>query len=529
MFHSPLTNTIAYTNTGGYAGTALKLAGFDGFTVSGRSSRPKYILVKKGEITLVDCDWLWGKRATDTMNALREKHGDVRVLSIGPAGENMVRYANVVNDSGRASGVRHGVGCLLGGMKLKAIAISSDYGLRLPVADKDRFRELLVKLNKKIQNSPLLNRDTGSFSIYGTPLAVEPLIQNEALPVKNYSSSPSYEGNLNLTGKKMSETILINRLTCNSCPVQCRRETGNVSKYTNFRVEGPDYAQISSLGSNCGLENLEDVAYLNFLCYELGLDPIETGNLLAIYAEGIQSGKVKPQSIALRWNDPGGMIKLVELIAQRKGDGAILAEGADALIESLGDDNLSTSVKGITIQNTDPRVEPAWGLLNATENSGASIHIWVYPDLIYSFRKIPGLKSLLQNEPEDPTQLARQVIQKQNQVAVFDSLQICAFSAMAFDLDDYLAAINSVTGWSWDENDLARTGERIFNLERRFDNFAGIEKDTLPRKFTVEQINVGRHAGRVCDIEPLLQEYYLQRGWNDGVVNSKKLEELQLA
>ena len=197
VFHSPLTNTIAYTNTGGYAGTALKLAGFDGLTVSGRSSRPKYILVKKGEITLVGGDWLWGKRATDTMNALREKHGDVRVLSIGPAGENMVRYANVVNDSGRASGVRHGVGCLLGGMNLKAIAISSDYGLRVSVANKDRFRELLVKLNKKLQNSPLLNRDTGSFSIYGTPLAVEPLIQHEALPVKNYSCSPPYEGNLN--------------------------------------------------------------------------------------------------------------------------------------------------------------------------------------------------------------------------------------------------------------------------------------------------------------------------------------------
>ena len=526
VFHSPLTNTIAYANTGGYAGTALKLAGFDGIVLSGEATSPKYLLVKHGEATLLDARQLWGMRATETMNLLREKHGDVRVLSIGPAGENLVKYANVVNDAGRASGVRHGAGCVLGQMKLKAVVVLSDYSLRLSIANRQDFREVLTNLNAKLHASPLLNRETGSFAVFGTPLAVEPLNSHEALPVRNYSLT-HFEGAINLTGKRMSETILANRLTCNSCPVQCRRETTSLSKY-DFRVEGPDYAQISSLGSNCQVENLEDIAYMNYLCYENGLDPIETGNLFAIYADSTEESKVNRGLRPLRWGDTERMIALIELISQRKGEGALLAEGADYLCSEIGDANLSTAAKGITIQNTDPRVEPAWGLLNATENSGASIHIWVYADLIYSFQEINGLKSILPKDSGDYSAIAKSVIWKQNLVAILDSLQMCAFSNMAFDLKDYTNALNSVTGWFWSEDDLIRTGERIYNLERKFDNFIGVKEDALPPKFLRERINEGTHTGNVCNLEPMLREYYLGRGWTRGVANKEKLEKLQI-
>jgi aldehyde:ferredoxin oxidoreductase len=526
VFRSPLTRTIAYTHTGGYAGTALKLAGLDAIVVTGNSPSPRYLLVRKDEVLLLDAQSIWGMKATDCMNALRAKHGDARILSIGPAGENLVKYANVVNDSGRASGVRHGSGCLLGVKKLKAIVIQSDYSQRLPIANKQAFKEIMLRVSGKIRNSPLLNRETGSFSLYGTPLAVEPLNSSEALPVKNYRFT-HFQSAEDLSGKKMSDTILISRLTCNSCPVQCRRETASLKKY-NFRVEGPDYAQISSLGSNCHVYDLESVAYMNYLCYELGIDPIETGNLLAIYADATEKGLLSrtSQKKGLGWSDPERMIELIHLIAERQSEeGKLLSEGADFLVRDIGDETLSTAVKGITIQNTDPRVEPAWGLLNATENSGSSLHIWVYPDMIYSFATIRGIMLNIPKDKDDLNGIAETVKRKQDFVAALDSLQVCAFSRMAFEEKDYVDALNAAPGWEWDELGLRQAGERIFNIERAFNNRFGIggESDKLPSKFTSQQIEEGINKGRVCRLEPMLARYYELRGWDNGIVRADQV------
>jgi aldehyde:ferredoxin oxidoreductase len=526
VFHSPLTNTVAYCNTGGYAGTALKLSGLDGIIVRGNSDAPKYLLVKKGSVSVQDAQAIWTKQATDCMGFLKSKHGDVRVLSIGPAGENLVKFANIVNDAGRASGVRHGVGYAFGIKKLKAVAILADYSERLPIANKPAFREVLTRLSAKIKNSPLLNRETGLFSLYGTPLAVDPLNSNEAIPIRNYSLTFNEHAG-NLSGKRMSETILVSRLTCNSCAVQCRRETTGLVKY-GFRVEGPDYAQISSLGSNCEVFDLESVAYMNYLCYEIGLDPIELGNILAIYADASQKGIVESRHGNLKWGDADSMIGLIGSIARKEsGLGELLARGASDVVNELGDDTLDTSIKGITIQNADPRVETAWGLLNATENSGGSLHIWVYPDLIYSFREIPGIKSLLSSSSDDqPDKIAARVKWKQDLVAIFDSLQICAFSSMAFDPIDYVDALNAITGWQWNEEDLLLKGERIFDLERAYDNAFGIREDSMPSKFVTEEIPNGRNEGRKLELDPLLREYYTTRGWDNGAVGENKLSQL---
>jgi len=169
VFRSPLTRTIAYANTGGYAATALKLAGFDALEIRGRSDSPKYVLVRGGEITLLDASPLWGKGASECIKLLKSKHGDVRVLSIGIAGENKVKFANIVNDAGRSSGVRHGAGAVLGDKRVKAVVIAADYSLRVTIANREKFMDLLRRLNSKIRGSPLLNRVTGLFSIYGTP------------------------------------------------------------------------------------------------------------------------------------------------------------------------------------------------------------------------------------------------------------------------------------------------------------------------------------------------------------------------
>ncbi|BBD72239.1 aldehyde ferredoxin oxidoreductase [Sulfodiicoccus acidiphilus] len=518
VFHSPLTNTVAFANTGGYAGTALKRTGFDGLVLVGESESPVYVLVKRNCATVEDAKSLWGRNVSEVTAALRAKHGDARVLAIGPAGEAQVKFANVLNDAGRTSGVRHGAGCVLGKMKVKAVAIVGDYTQTLPIADKLAFREVLTRLNGKLRSSPLLNRDTGTFAVYGTPLAVEPLAINRALPTRNYTST-ELEGWQNLTGKKMKDTILVGRLTCTACSVQCRRETATHSKY-EFRVEGPDYAQVSALGSNCQVIDLEAVAYMNYLCYELGLDPIEVGNLLAILAEATEKGIV-PKESGLKWGDEERMIQIIRELGEGKGD---LREGAEKLTEKLGDPSLTTAVCGITIQNTDPRAEPAWGLLNATDNTGASCHIWVYPDLIYSFRSVEGVRTILPEDRGDLENIARAVKFKQDLVAALDSLQVCAFSYMAFDLEDYVQALKAVAGVEIESKDLLKVGERIFNLERLYDLRAGGKRDYLPEKFRNPLPD-----GRICHLDEMISKYYAERVWNGGIPEEEKLKDLGLS
>jgi aldehyde:ferredoxin oxidoreductase len=363
--------------------------------------------------------------------------------------------------------------------------------------------------------------EKGLFSLYGTPLAVMPLNQNGALPVKNYTL-----GKMSLTeklsGQKMSQTILIGRLTCAACYVQCRRETATFKKY-NFRVEGPDYAQVSSLGSNCLVDDLEAVAYMNYLCYELGLDPIETGNLLAVYAEATEKRLVK-ESKGLKWGDAERMIELIKLIAEKRNEGMLFSEGIKGLIEFLGDSSLDISVMNITIQNADPRAESAWGLLNATENTGSSCHIWVYPDLIYSFRTLEGIKCLLPEDLNDYKGIAKAVKFKQDLVCILDSLQICAFSFMAFEVKDYVDALNAVTGLDFNESEFLKIGERIFNLERLYNLRFASKLDYLPYKFT----KIPNGEGKVCNIEELLKQYYTERNWISGNPTIEKIKELNL-
>lgn len=525
VFRSPLGGAVAYANTGGYAGAALKCAGLDGVVLTGNCDIPSYLLITPSSVSLENAKTLWGMVASETLHALRAKHGECRVLSIGPAGESLVKYANIVNDAGRASGVRQGAGCVLGAKRIKAIVISSGYTQSVKVADRARFLELLRRLNTKIKGSPLLNRSNGLFALYGTPLAVNPLALNSALPCLNYTRT-EVQGAERLSGESMSKSILISRLTCNSCSVQCRRETAGSGHY-KFRVEGPDFAQISSLGSNCGLTDLEAVGYLNYLCYELGLDPVETGNMLAAFAEATEKGYV-PQDAGLLWADTERMVELVRLIAKKQGIGALLAQGADALARHFADDLLSVAVKGITVQNADPRVEYAWALLNATENSGGAVHIWVYPELITSFYSLQGIRPVLRGHETDLDEIANTVKVKQDLVATLDSLQVCAFSSMAYDLDDYRDAFSYITGLEISTEELLRAGERIFNLERLCNLRYGIVEDELPKKFSEQAIVSGKHAGRVLPIKELLYPYYRVRGWVGARPSPSKLTELGL-
>jgi aldehyde:ferredoxin oxidoreductase len=510
VFRSPLTRTVAWAMTGGYIATELRKGGLDGIVVCGRAKQPSYLLVRGARITIEPAAVLWGAGAVDTVSRLQGAHEDSHVLAIGPAGERLSPVATVINDKGRASGVRHGVGGVFGSKQLKGLVVQRTGAPAIKPADTAAGRDLQARLQRQLRASPLLNAKTGSLAVHGTPIAVEALGRHEALPTRNYRRT-RLEGYEAIGGLRMSETVLKARLTCSHCPVRCRREVGADGKYRHL-TEGPDYSQLSSLGSNCEVRDLEALGYMNQQCYELGLDPIEVGNGLALLAELTGNGVVRD---GLRWGDADRMIALIDEIGTGRGVGRVLNRGVAAAAMAFDAPELAMSVKGISLQNVDPRPEPAWGLLNATESFGSAAHVWTYADLVMGLADA-GVEPLV-TPASTPREIASAVRDRQDLVAVLDSLTSCAFSSYAFTLEDYADAMALMTGDAWTAASLRLAGRRIVDQERVFNRANGFTAadDSLPTRFTAEPVPDGVHAGRVCALEPLLDEYYALRGWSD--------------
>ncbi|BAA79181.2 tungsten-containing aldehyde ferredoxin oxidoreductase [Aeropyrum pernix K1] len=521
VFKSPLTGTIAWANTGGYVSPALKKAGFDALVIVGRSREPHYLLIEDGSVDLLPAEDLWGLDAVEVALMLRRRHGDVRVLSIGPAGERGVSYATVINDTGRSSGVRHGAGAVMGLKRLKAIALKAKgVGSKAKPSDRSTLLRISREIASRIMASSLLNREKGLLAVYGTPVAMEALGPAEAVPHLNYRN-PVLERWEALSGRIMSKTILAGRLTCSSCPVACRRDTVGVS--LSFRTEGPDYAQISSLGSNTGLISLEGVGYLTSLSYRLGLDPIEAGNILAMYAEITELEDLGREGLV--WGDLEAMEKLLVSTAYRRGVGDLLAGGARVVAEKLKRPEVRTDVKGVTIQNADPRVEKAWGVINSVEAFGGAAHIWVYGGIVASFKTL-GVNVAV-DWSFNPETTAKAVYEHQLLVAAADTLQVCAFSQYAAGWRDYARALSAVTGVKWSVEKLRGAAETLLDLERLLNQQLGIEptEDVLPPKFTENPVPKGKHKGETADVSSHIEEYYSLRNLKNGKIGSERMRE----
>ena len=513
VFRSPQTRTLAWANTGGYIAAELKSGGLDGIVVLGRADTPVYLHVHGASLTIRCARSLWGKGAMETTEALQAMHQKARVLAIGPAGEELVPIATVINDKGRASGVRNGVGAVWGSKTLKAIVVDDQPGRRACVTDPVAYKAFLREVTGKIRASAVIDSKTGTMAVHGTAIALEALGSHGALPTRNHTltTHPRYA---EMGGRALTEKVLVDRMTCTRCPVRCRRVTASEGRF-KFHVEGPDYAQLCAFGPNCDLVDVEAVSYMNYLCYDLGLDPIEMGNAIAMLAEATERGFA---TNGVAWGDAERFAALIRQAGMQRGEWSRLGLGAAGAASSLGIDPLAMSVKGISIQNVDPRPEPAWGLLSATESLGAAAHIWTYGDLVYAMKEV-GVKPIVTPE-STPGEIAGHVKVKQDLVAALDAMTVCAFSSYALSTEDYAAALGFVTHTSWSAGELLAAGERIFDLERQYNADCGIgaESDTLPERFLREPVPTGPHAGKVCDLAPMLDAYYRLRGWPQGEI-----------
>ncbi|TAK23400.1 MAG: aldehyde ferredoxin oxidoreductase [Chloroflexota bacterium] len=521
---SPLTNGVTDSHQGGWSAARLRWAGFDGLIFGGKASRPSYVLIEAGKVTIHDASDLWGKGVRETVRVLRGRHGekDISVITIGPAGENLVKFAAWMNENDRAAG-RGGTGCVGGSKNLKAIVIKSARHLtkaKDPIAWRSAHKRALATiLDEKNVTSP----KKGGLSVYGTNVLMNITNAMGALPAMNSMETSFGAGAEKISGEWVNDNILVDNPTCHACPVACKKEVEvKEGPYKGLRTESFEYESAWALGANCGVDDANTITKLIDQCNDLGMDTIEIGNAISVYMEASAKGYTNG-SPKMSWGDGHGMVALAEKIARREGIGDILAEGAAGAAAKLGHTELAMSVKGQAIPAYDPRGLKGMGIAYATSNRGAC-HLRAYTPA--SELGLIPLKTdpLAWKGKGELTKLLQDLF------AFSDSLDLCKFSSFAEGPEEYAMQFAAVTGLPYTADDVLKTGERIYNLERHFNNLAGMAEgsDYLPARFLNEPSKQKGSEGHICELPEMLDEYYTARGWKNGVVPDSKLKELQV-
>lgn len=522
---SPLTGGIASANSGGEFGPYLKFAGYDMIVIRGKSDTPVYITIIDGEVAIHDATDLWGKNVFDTIRILKDKHGnhDASVACIGPAGENLVHIACIMNDEHRAAG-RTGVGAVMGSKKLKAIYVRGTQ--KPPIAKLEEFREKVSKYLKVMKENSVTGEGLPK---YGTAILVNIINGIGSLPYKNWQGAYSPEAD-KISGETLEQKYLIKRRPCWGCPIACGRVTKVESgPYQILYSEGPEYESIWALGQDTGVMNLEAIIKANHYCDEFGIDTISMGSTIAAAMELVEKGLIPEedlQGLDLRFGNAAALVEAVWRTAYKSGFGKYLALGSKRLAEIYGAPELSMSVKGLEMPAYDPRGVKGIGLNYATANRGGC-HVTGYtisPEVL----GIPEQLDRLSYEGK-----AKWVKIFQDFTCVVNSAVVCLFNTFALGADAYADMLSSITGWNLTADDILKIGERIYNLERYIMSKYGFSSkdDVLPKRLLHEPLPDGPSKGQVVDPEQfkkMLEEYYKLRGWVDGVPTPEKLKELEI-
>ena len=522
---SPLTGTVADAHMGGWTAAKLKWAGFDGLVFKGKADAPVYAYCEDGEITLHDASDVWGKGVHETLKILRERHGeDCDGMAIGQAGENLVRFACWVNVDDRAAG-RNGTGAVGGSKNLKAIMIKGDKKNRPEPADKEADKAARRKaLSAIMAEENITSPKKGGLSLYGTNVLMNITESIGALPTKNSQKTAFGADNAErISGEYVRENVLVAEPTCHACPVACKKEVEITEGPFKVRMESVEYEPAWSLGANCDNDDIASVAYIIDRCNDFGMDPIELGNVLAMYMEASEKGYTNGDG-ALAWGDTMAMVEVTKQIAMRDGVGDKLSGGTARGAKAFGHPEMSMTVKGQAIPAYDPRGMKGMGIAYATSNRGAC-HLRAYtPAAELGVMPFGSLKV----DPLEWKGKGELTKVFQDVHAVSDSLDLCKFSAFAMGMDEYTEQFNAVTGLDYSVEELLTCGERIYNLERYYNNLAGHAEgsDYLPKRFTEEASTMPGSEGHVCELDLMLEEYYAARGWENGVVPEGKLQEL---
>ena len=429
---SPLTGAIIDSSSGGFFGANLKKAGFDGLVITGKSDKPVYLKVTEEGIKIKDAINIWGKDTHETMKILKDEiNPNISVACIGPAGENLIPYASIMNDKDRAAG-RGGVGAIMGSKNLKAITA---FGKKqIPVSDPESLKKMLSTINTLIDKNPVTGK---SLQLLGTSVLVNVINAHGMYPTENFKRGVFNDAE-GTSGEKIAETILQGRSACFRCPIACGRKT----KTSKREGEGPEYETVWAFGAQLGINDLETITEANYTCNELGLDTITAGSTIGCAMELYEKG-VFPEK--LEWGDSSNLVKLVEDIAYKRGIGKDLALGSKKLAAKYGRPELAMQVKGMEIPAYDPRGAQGQALSYATSNRGGC-HMQGYlisPEILGS----PVFMDRYSIEGK-----AEIVALFQDISAAVDSLVLCRFLQFAISIDTFKDILNIITGLDYTED-----------------------------------------------------------------------------
>ena len=513
---SPLTGIIACSNAGGHFGPELKFAGYDLIIFEGKSPEPVYVSIMNDNVEIRPAKHLWGRSTVEAEGIIRSEIDDAsrarktHIASIGPAGENLVKMACVVNASRAAA--RSGVGAVMGSKNLKAVAVR---GTRRPtVADSDGFRKARLAFMGEIKKQKKFAFEARNK--YGTWRITEMMLNLGMLPTKNFTAG--FLDGISTIDEIRSE-ILVKAKSCFACPFRCGRVTRLSHPEFQGEGEGPEHESFTQLGPCCGINNLAAITKANYLCNEMGMDTISVGVTIACTMELYEKGYIPEKDIPfpIRFGDKYAMVKLVQMIAAREGIGDLLAEGSYRLADYYGHPEISMSVKGQELPALHPQGYQGLGLAYATSNSGAC----------------HTRSNLNFNRRLETADQAAMTKMGQDFIAVVDSSGLCwsIFGGLSMSKDELLIQLELATGANYTEETMMLAGERIFNLERLFNLKAGItaKDDILPKRILEEPMLKGEAEGQVVRLAEMLPEYYKVRGWDEnGIPTPEKLVQLGL-
>jgi len=530
MTKSPLTGAITCSNSGGRFPTELKRSGYDGIIFTGRAQQPVYLAVIDGRAELRDATHLWGRTTHETTDRLRaETDAKARVACIGPAGEQLVRFAAVMNDKDRAAG-RSGVGAVMGSKNLKAVVVRGKG--RVSLADPERFKafntEILDTFKATVKKTPL------GLTVNGTAGVVITTQHMGVLPTKNWQQG-TFDGWEGIHGEQLTEKYLVGNKACYACPIGCGRRTRVEDPRFAGEGEGPEYETIYAMGANCMIDNLAAIVKANYLCNELGLDTITMGATVACAMELVDRGYLSAEEVGrpLPWGDGEALVELTRLTGYRQGFGNRLAEGSYRLAESCGHPELAMVSKKQEFPGYEPRGAQAMGLAYATSPIGGS-HMRGDP----AYFELFGVPQ--KADPHQWKGKAKITKAFQDLSAAIDSAGLCIFFAvrnlagktLEVPPVGILEYLNAATGADYTLEELIRASERIITAERQFLVRSGMSRkdDSLPKRLTHEPMPAGPAAGLVCHLEEMLDDYYREQGWTpDGIPTPERLAALGLA
>ena len=534
----PLTGAIACSNSGGFIGAEIKNAGWDMIIFEGKAPSPVYLYIENDKAEIMPADDLWGQSIWEADERIRKRHQDplIRIACVDRAAEQGCLYAAIVNDLHRAAG-RSGVGTVMASKNLKAVVCRGTKGVG-NIKDPLRFMQATEEGKKVLRD----NAVTGAgLPQYGTQVLMNVINESGALPTRNMREV-QFEGAHKISGEAMHEPRDkdgISNLTTNAACFGCTIACGRISTVDkgHFTVEnkpqywgasgGLEYEAAWALGTDTGVDDLDALTYVNFLCNEDGVDPISFGATVAAAMELYKIGAITKEDtggIKLKFGSAKALVEVMELTAKGEGFGKIVGLGSMRMCEKYGHPELSMTVKGQEFPAYDPRGIQGMGLAYATANRGAC-HLRGYT-VASEILGIPEKTDPLVTEGK-----AALVKAFQDATAAVDSSGLCAFTTFAWTMDDIAPQIDAACDGQWTADSLLELGERIWNMEREFNLAAGLtgKDDTLPKRLLKEAAKTGPAKGKVNELDKMLPEYYALRGWTpDGVPTAETKSRLGL-